>query len=233
MAFKEVNVDGIGAVKLYKRKNNQSVRLRISTDGIPIVTLPRWTPYYVGLDFIKQHSNWLRNHAKQKVLIRSGSRMFDGKKIFFLPTDGKKFKHIDKDDYLRISLPIGVAEGDNLAQKYAQIVCGKLLLSHSEQHLISRLKYLSNNLNIPYNNARVKQLKSRWGSCSSSSEITLSSFLCQLPERLIDYVIIHELTHTNQMNHGSGFYTRLSEFLPDYLERKKQLKNFKPTVYFS
>jgi hypothetical protein len=74
----------------------------------------------------------------------------------------------------------------------------------------------------------VKSMKSRWGSCSSRGSVSLNSKLVQAPPRCIEYVMVHELCHLIHFNHSKDFYTLLAEIIPDWKERKKELKRILP-----
>jgi predicted metal-dependent hydrolase len=79
-----------------------------------------------------------------------------------------------------------------------------------------------------YASIRISKSKTRWGSCSSKKNIGLSLFLMQLPLHLIDYVLLHELCHTVEMNHSRQFW----ELLDGVCNRKakalrKELKSFR------
>lgn len=69
----------------------------------------------------------------------------------------------------------------------------------------------------------IKKLKTRWGSCSQSGKITLNLELIQAPTECIDYVILHELCHLKEHNHGQKFWALLKRLLPDYSARKHRL----------
>jgi predicted metal-dependent hydrolase len=66
---------------------------------------------------------------------------------------------------------------------------------------------------------------SKFGSCSSDNKISISTALLFFPERIIDYVIIHELCHTKERNHSKSFWSLVESILPDYIERRKFLQN--------
>ena len=70
---------------------------------------------------------------------------------------------------------------------------------------------------------RIRSMKSRWGSLSSRGYINLNAELIKTPLRSIEYVVIHELCHLEHMNHGPGFRRLLSQRLPDWEQRKREL----------
>ena len=67
-------------------------------------------------------------------------------------------------------------------------------------------------------------MKTRWGSCSPQSRITLNTRLVQIPKRYIDYVVTHELCHLKLHNHSPAFYRMLESVRPDWHERREKLK---------
>jgi len=72
----------------------------------------------------------------------------------------------------------------------------------------------------------VRKMKSRWGSCTAKGKITLNFKLIQVPKRLIDYVIVHELCHTVVHAHNTEFYAFLSRIMPDWEARREKLNSF-------
>jgi predicted metal-dependent hydrolase len=77
---------------------------------------------------------------------------------------------------------------------------------------------------------QIRKLTARWGSCSSAKVITLSYYLMQLPWPLIDYVLLHELSHTEHMNHGSDFWGKFESVLPGAKVLRKEIRTYKPLV---
>lgn len=75
---------------------------------------------------------------------------------------------------------------------------------------------------------RVVRLRSRWGSCASDGRITLNLGLVLLAPDLIDYVLLHELCHLREMNHGPRFYALLAAVVPDFRERQAVLRAERP-----
>ncbi|MBQ4298557.1 MAG: M48 family metallopeptidase, partial [Clostridia bacterium] len=72
----------------------------------------------------------------------------------------------------------------------------------------------------------VRRMSSRWGSCTvGSGRIRLSLSLSREPDRLLSYVILHELAHLRYPDHGAGFRAFLTGFLPDWEERRRELRH--------
>ena len=68
-----------------------------------------------------------------------------------------------------------------------------------------------------------REMRRKWGSCSSRSTVTLNTSLCWLPPHLAEYVVCHELVHLRELNHGPAFQALMSEHLPDWREREREL----------
>ena len=76
---------------------------------------------------------------------------------------------------------------------------------------------------LPEFQLRIKELQTRWGSCTEAGTITLNLRLMQVGKPYIDYVITHELCHLIEHNHGKRFYALLDRVMPDWRERRRQL----------
>lgn len=78
-------------------------------------------------------------------------------------------------------------------------------------------------LRTPNTMLRIARMARRWGSCSSSGTISLNPMLVQVPPGCIEYVIVHELCHRQEMSHGGTFHKLLADVLPDWRERRERL----------
>ena len=85
------------------------------------------------------------------------------------------------------------------------------LRKKAQSLLPARLASLAESHGFKYTNVKIRKNKTRWGSCSSKGTINLSIYLMLLPDHLIEYVLLHELCHTVQMNHSPAFWALLNQ----------------------
>lgn len=71
---------------------------------------------------------------------------------------------------------------------------------------------------------RLRRMRSRWGSCSSSGRVCLNTHLIKASEGCIDYVVVHELCHLQEFNHSSRFYALMDAAMPNWRELKAELE---------
>jgi hypothetical protein len=79
-------------------------------------------------------------------------------------------------------------------------------------------------MNLYANKIGITAAKTRWGSCSGRNNINFSWRLMMAEPEVIDYVIVHELAHIKEKNHGKQFWRLVEKYEPDYRERKNKLK---------
>ena len=81
-------------------------------------------------------------------------------------------------------------------------------------------------LNLDYPEVQIRQMETRWGSCTPKGKIILNLKLIQVPKPYIDYVIVHELCHLKEHHHGRRFYELLDRILPDWQQKREKLNFF-------
>ncbi|WP_448374362.1 M48 family metallopeptidase [Fervidobacterium sp.] len=108
--------------------------------------------------------------------------------------------------------------------EYINILGHRWLRRKAEEYLPKRLSELSKEIGVKYARVQVRDVKSRWGSCSSKGTISLNWRLIMAPQYVIDYVLIHELAHIPYPNHGKGFWIFVEEYCPRYKECRDWLK---------
>lgn len=81
-------------------------------------------------------------------------------------------------------------------------------------------------MGVEYNRIAIRDVRSRWASCSSKRNLSFSWKVFVMPERLVDYLIVHELAHLKHMNHSPAFWAVVKEYIPDYKARIGEFENY-------
>lgn len=98
------------------------------------------------------------------------------------------------------------------------------LKQQAKIYLSFRLQELAQELGFSYQRCVIKNQQTRWGSCSSQGIINLNAKLLLLPKVWVDYVLIHELCHTRELNHSSRFWSLIKTYSPNYSEAHQAMK---------
>ena len=89
--------------------------------------------------------------------------------------------------------------------------------------LPGKIAYWSEKMDVAPAGFKVTTARKRYGSCSAADSLCFSCFLMNCPEEAVELVVVHELCHIREKNHGPRFYALLERYLPDWRERKKRL----------
>jgi predicted metal-dependent hydrolase len=92
------------------------------------------------------------------------------------------------------------------------------------KYISERVQFFANNHNLVYNDIRISSAKWKWWSCSSKKNLTFVYNLILADKNIIDYVIVHELAHTKQMNHSKLFWMEVENMMSDYKKHRLWLK---------
>ena len=106
------------------------------------------------------------------------------------------------------------------------VIQEKWYKSIARKHLTNRTEELSDKLKFNFNKLYIRSQRKKWGNCSTEKNISLNWRLIKAPLFVIDYLIIHELVHTEIMNHTSRFWIMLKSYYPDYKSAVKWLDKY-------
>lgn len=231
VATRKYHIEGLGEVALYKRKGMRTLKLSVTSQGQVRVSLPPWLPYKVGLNFAAQKRDWILSRRPEQVVLRQFDLIGPGLRLVFYK-DARLLKPRTRvtATEIRVALPADTAVEHDESQAAARKACLRVLKRETEDNVIPRLKELARTHGFEYRSVNVKALTGRWGSCNHQKDIVLSCFLAQLPAYEIDYVLLHELTHTRILAHGPRFWAELSKYVPRLQDTRKSMRAHRPEV---
>ncbi len=208
------------------RSKRKRIGLYVHPDSTVTVRAPLRTPLFLIKQVVANRANWIldkQTKAKKKYGSIKKREYRVGELFWYL---GKKYplaivqqKEKIIWDGKRFSLQMGTEGEKAFIQWYrdtARIV------------ITERVNMYSREQNLPYHNMRITSAKTRWGSCSGENNLNFTWRLIMAPLDVIDYVVVHELVHTKEKNHGPAFWKSLKAIIPDAKKKQHFLKNHGP-----
>ena len=98
------------------------------------------------------------------------------------------------------------------------------MVEDTKKKLSLMIPKYSLSMGVNPNRITIRNQRTRWGSCSSKGNLNFNCLLSLVPERVMEYVVVHELAHLIEMNHSKRFWKIVEEIIPDYKEQKRWLK---------
>lgn len=231
MPLKRFVLDEQLTITVYKRRGNRNLRLSLGANDEVRVSIPAWAPYSAGINFAKSRKAWIIAQRQPANSLRDGQAIGKAHHLRFQPSETvtKPTGRVGKGEVL-VTYPLTLPPSDGTVQKVARAAGIRALRNQAEQLLPQRLEILATTHNFTYRGVEIKQLKGRWGSCDHNRHIVLNLFLMQLPWECIDYVLLHELTHTQIMKHGPEFWQAMESVQPATKALRKRLHTYRPVL---
>ncbi len=215
------------------RSKRKTVAVCVKEDGSVEVRAPGWVSRAEIQKFIGEKSDWIRKKQQEAADKNCVRQKYYTEGAVFLCMEKEYRLHIvesgrnavyaqEREDSLLI------VKTRSLEEAYIK----ELLIKWSAEQLkrcvqaaIERyLPRLAESVMREITGITVKNVKTRWGSCSAKGHLNFSVKLVMAPAEIIDYVIVHELCHLLYMNHGPKFWNAVAAILPDCERRRRYLK---------
>ncbi len=222
------------------RSKRKTIAISFDRDGNLCVKAPVWVSKRTIEAFLLEKADWidatskrLQKQRQKELLMRR--KLENGEKLPYLGQ--KKILTVVRQERqqckvrciqerLIMSLPYDAGYEDK------KIQLEKWYRKEAAVILEEKAKYFSQILSVQYKDIRIKDQKSRWGSCSSKGNLNFNFRIIMAPEAVCDYVVIHELCHLTYMNHSEDFWQLVASVCPSYKQYVRWLKENGQTLYF-
>lgn len=220
-----------GKIHFVVRRSARNITMRVKEDGLHVTT-PPYRSITALLEAIAPFRERLRNvcsEVKPKPFDLNFSIEAECFRLKLETSLLKNFTVSMRDETVVIACPAHADFTTDRVQTLVKNAVMRAMRKKAEEYLPPLVQYWSSLFDLPYNKVTISKARSRWGSCSSKRDISLSFYLMLLPAHLMDYVILHELAHTREMNHGPKFWELLNQLTDGKaLALRKELRIHRP-----
>tara|TARA_Y100000385_G_scaffold271608_1_gene311700 strand:+ start:82 stop:777 length:696 start_codon:yes stop_codon:yes gene_type:complete len=217
-------------LEIIRTERSKSASIEIEDDTVK-VTVPQNLSDQRIEELVKNRTVWIRQklkiqtetiRPKDKEYVNGESFTYLGRNYRLKCTSGDAGEVKLKNGYLTVPLGRGVSGGDfegSVRQSLKQWYQSRAL-----EKLKEKTKRYATILGVTPQSVDVKEYKSRWGSCSSSGDVTYNWRIIISPHHIVDYIVVHELCHLLEHNHGPKYWKHVQSVVPNYKECREWLK---------
>lgn len=207
------------------RSSRRTIVLQVTSDASVVVKAPHWMPDGHIEKFILQHKDWI-DKKRSLILSRSkhlprkaGEYLYLGKTLKLVPTNITQI--MVQGDELHFPQSLLFRKDKELTRWYMQ---------QAREIITSQVEKYAQEMKTSYKEITFADTRSQWGRCTHDNRLQFSWRLIMAPLLVLNYVVIHELAHTQEKNHTQMFWMKVRNFNPSYRQQIKWLKDHGHTL---
>jgi len=207
-------------VIIIKKKSFRSLSTSIERDGTVVVKAPLSVTDERINQFIEKNRDWINKVIKKYEEHNFLVRYQDGEKFLYLGNEYElKIVHTQRE-------PLKLDDKFYLSSKVLDQARDVFIAWYKKQAnkiIRERVEYYAQLGGYHYNKVSIKELKKIWGSCSKNRNLTFNWAIIMAPIDVLDYIVVHELSHLREFNHTQRFWREVATLMPDYEEKERWL----------
>lgn len=216
------------------KKRKKTVAVRVEHDAAVVVFSPEFLSDRWIKDFVSKKASWIvkkRREASSRIIVPAEYKYIPGELFSYLGTEyplevvytasGRGGCRLTKSGFL-VEIRKGTEATDSPGMVKKRLI--EWFKKEAERIINERLEIFIPAIGKRPNRVVIKNQQKRWGSCSWSGVIRFNWKVVMLQADLIDYIVVHELSHLEHLNHSKDFWKKVAGIIPDFEERKKMLK---------
>lgn len=222
-----VQIKDIGNVTFSQNKRSKNIKVSVKADKSVLVSYPYYVYSKEALAFVLKNKEWIRKQ-QAKMEVKKTSIQPDSELKTKLHT--VQFRLGEELASMRLANVIQISAPDFESDEALAFIDHQVTAVYREEAkrlLPVRLAELARRHGFCFNKVTIRNNRRNWGSCSSRNNISLNLQMMKLPVELIDYILLHELVHTEIKNHGPKFWEKLNAITNHKArELAKQVKQY-------
>lgn len=217
--------------ELIRRPRRKTVAILIKNDKVRVLVPSRVSQERVQ-EFVRSKAQWVREKLRHNLEVRESLRPKEyvdgeafsclGQSYYLKVLDGKPDKASQKDGCFLVHVWNSISGETRDRLIVSQLT--EWYMEKAAEVIEERVNGFSAQLTVRPRKIGIKNYRSRWGSCNARGEVYFNWRIIMAPQRVLDYVVVHELCHLIQLNHSKDYWKLLETIMPDYKESRVWLK---------
>ena len=215
-------------VEVIRTDRKRSASIYLDGEGIKVRVPKGLSDSYVR-DLIEKKSPWIKRKLREAELgVPPRPKEFVSGETFSYLGRNYRLKVLSSDTpSLKLKgryLEASISGSSNTQEEKVRSLLMDWYQRHAQERLEEKTRRYAKILQVEPNRISVKDYKSRWGSCSTTGDISYNWRIVMAPHRIVDYVVVHELCHLLEHNHSAVYWRHVERIISDFLECRKWLK---------
>ncbi len=211
------------------RKRKRTISLQINDKSELVIAAPYFTPISEINRFVQEKQSWINKtiqRHKEKAIKNEAREYITGEMFYYLGESFPLEVFFEKNErqglvFWSNRFYLNTADAAEKGMSYFVSWYKK----KAKQHFQQRVDFFSHELNLWAKSVKITSAEKRWGSCSAEDNLSFSYRLIMAPPDIIDYVIVHELTHIKEKNHSAAFWKLIEASMPEYKIHRRWLRD--------
>jgi hypothetical protein len=207
------------------RSRRRSLSLQVTDDGKVIARIPLRASQDQLEQFVRQHQRWIvarQNEARRRRQLVVQRQYQPGEQLLYLGAS-YALRHVETSPDPVFFDPVGVFCLRASCHPHAATHFEDWYREAARIHFTERVAAFAHRYDFDVNQVKISNAKQRWGSCSEQGNLNFSWRLLMAPRAVVDYVIIHELAHLEELNHSPEFWRRVTIMQPNHPAQRRWL----------
>lgn len=215
--------------KIRRSSRTKNIKISIKSNGKVFVSLPSYFPDFAAKKYLKKQTSWIFEKLSETSYKNNKTVFLKGQILNYLGVpfyklcllSGKGKRSFLQEHFSELHFFKGINDLD--LQEEIQIHLQNFYKKKARDFLKKRVLFFTEKLNLKHNKIFIKSQKTRWGSCSSKNNLNFNWRIILAPREIIDYLVIHEVCHLKEMNHGPKFWNLVKTLDPHFKIHRKFL----------
>ena len=215
-------------IQIERTNRKRTIALQVKNNKL-IIKTPRSVSKKTLVDLIKRKQHWINQRAilnfeEQNLKNRE---FIDNDKFYFRGDEYRLSLILGRKEAVKIEgglLVVSYVDDKSIGRENIKRLLEDWYLKESIKILKARTEELAQQMRVQPYGITVKNYKSKWGSCTANNKISYNWRIIMAPDYIVDYLIVHELSHIIEPNHSKNFWCQVGNYCKDFQKKRKWLR---------
>ena len=227
--FKKIKIDFLDKVIIKRTNRKKTISISVTGGNIIVISPKLVSKSYLN-NLLEKKQKWINKKLEEDILKSNIKKRNFSTGEFFFKFGKKKTLVYEKSSLNKVVETKNIIRVYCLAEKDIKRKLESWYKEILNSYVEKKLEVFKKLMDVDYSGVSIKLYKNRLGACTHSGKLSFNWKIVMMPHDIINYIIIHELSHLKHFNHSKKFWKYVENFCPNYKEKENWLKENKNLI---